>query len=141
MPHDPDASMSPVDLEEEPAADVVRLLQENSDSSAFYLYPNLNSFKLRDWFWSDRNQKSQESWKELTSIVGNPSYQPEDIKDTNWEKINHILGSSEFEGKNLSDSLWYEDGMFWNTTPVTIRVSFNGRSAAQEPKNYTLEDF
>ncbi|KAJ2911509.1 hypothetical protein MD484_g8905, partial [Candolleomyces efflorescens] len=140
VPHDPDASTSPVDLEEEPAADLVDQLQQETPAD-FYPYPNSNSFKLGNWFWSDQNQKSTQSWKELVSIVGSPDFRSEDVQDTDWDKINRVLGSSEFEEKSSSDSPWYDDGTSWTKTPVTIRVPFNSRTAAKGPKEYTFPDF
>lgn len=96
-PHDPEEILDLEALSEEPclnAASSSTLTPETADS--FGPYPNRSSFLLGDWYWSHGAQKSQESFRELLNIVGDPDFQPGDVRDTKWKKINAQLGSNDF---------------------------------------------
>ncbi|KAG6913540.1 hypothetical protein DXG01_006100, partial [Tephrocybe rancida] len=49
---------------------------------SYYLYPNLNSFALGNWYWTHRAQKSHEDFKALLNIIGSPDFKPEDVRST-----------------------------------------------------------
>lgn len=100
--------------------------------------PNLNSYRLGDYFWSDDNDKSQASFDRLLRIVGDGDFRPADVRSTNWVAINRELGRSEFEKGLPEDSAWRGDGTSWQSTPITIEVPFNEKSQNPGAQSYTL---
>ncbi|RXW23311.1 hypothetical protein EST38_g2533 [Candolleomyces aberdarensis] len=150
IPHDPDAYASLKDLQEEPAEELLNALEEDNaldvpltspPSHNFYPYPNLSSFLLGEYFWSDGNEKSQESFNRLLSVLTHPDFRSDDLLDTDWARINRILASSEYEEKKGSESPWADDGISWKTASVTISVPFNSRCNPPGPRPYTIHDF
>lgn len=108
---------------------------------SFYPYPNENSFLLGDWYWSDGVQKSQQSFRRLINIVGDPEFNPADVRDTNWAQINETLG-----GNEQAKEEWEDEEMGWMRTPVTISVPIQRtsrkKSAPQiDPQQYTIGHF
>ncbi|RXW14632.1 hypothetical protein EST38_g11221 [Candolleomyces aberdarensis] len=145
-PHDPDAQISLRDLQEEPAEELLSALGEDSSPDGpppitdLYPYPNISSFMLGDYFWSDGNDKSQDSFNKLIKIVTNKNFRPEDVASTDFTRVNRILASSEYEEKG-DDFPWAEDGTSWNTASITILVPFNTRCIPPGPKPYTVGEF
>jgi hypothetical protein len=88
-------------------------------SPEYYPYPNRESFLLGDWYIHGV-QKSQDSFKKLTSIISDPTFDPSRIRHTNWAKINEILGSSEIE----DDREWMDADAGWVATPIKLLVPF-----------------
>lgn len=112
-------------------------IEESGESlSAHYPYPNKNAFLLGDWYWCGGAQKSQQSFRRLVSIVGDPEFKPEDINTTRWDKVNEALATESFDGDE-----WEDDTAGWKKTPVTISVPFPAKSINPGPKDYTLNHF
>ena len=112
----------------------------DSPSPSFYPYPNHNSFLLGDWYWNGGVQKTQSSFRELVAIVGNPEFNPTDVKYTQWDKINHVLGSEDDQGE------WLDEDAGWDSTPITISVPYqSSRGVASNPsagpRNFTVPQF
>lgn len=108
------------------------------DTQSFYPYPNKNSFLIGDWYWCDGIQKSQESFRHLIDIVGNPEFNPADVRHTNWSQINEVLGGNEFNGEE-----WEDEEAGWQKTPVTISIPIQRTSRKKsapklEPQSYTI---
>jgi hypothetical protein len=134
------------DLQEEPAEELLSALEEGSlpdvppPVEGLYPYPNISSFMLGEYFWSDGNEKSQESFTKLVTIITNPNFRPEDVASADFPRINRILASSEYE-KDGDNSPWVEDGTSWNKASITIQVPFNTRCVPPGPKPYTIGEF
>jgi hypothetical protein len=119
--HDPEMDLTPKDLADGPS-------EVPQADLTLGPYPNLSSLRLGDWYWSS-DQKSQQDFKLLTSIVGDESFRPEDIRATPWDKINAALASSDYEKQQ-----WLEDTAGWVDGSVTITVPFHiRRVAARDP--------
>jgi hypothetical protein len=99
-------------------------------------YPNHSSFRLGDWYWNHGIQKSQASFKELVSIVGDAEFHPSDIRSTNWDKINGKLA----EGDD-AEGEWADEEAGWTTSPVTISVPFHRLTQEPGPQDYTIAQF
>jgi hypothetical protein len=134
--HDPEENASLDDLSDIPQA----CLSSPSDASraSFYPYPNSSSFRLGDWYWNDGAQKSQSSFKRLVDIIGDPDFNPADVRHVRWDKINSSLGSDSAED-------WVDDAG-WTNTPVTITVPFQlrrneGVDCSAGPKEFTVPEF
>jgi hypothetical protein len=140
--HDPEESITLSDLCSSPVTihnGAVPLEPSTAPSlvpQSFYPYPNENSFRLGNWYWNGGVQKSQESFKELLNIVGNPRFQSADVQETKWAQINATLGQNEFDGEE-----WEDDDAGWIRTSVNISVPFHRRSINPGPKNYAVADF
>jgi hypothetical protein len=52
------------------------------EDQSLYPYSNQSSFSLGDWYWNQGVQKSQEDFRRLIQIVGNPNFRPDDIRST-----------------------------------------------------------
>jgi hypothetical protein len=72
-----------------------------SGHSPFYPYPNKSAFCLGDRYWNHGVQKSQQSFKELLSIVSDLDFTPDNIRKTQWSAINTSLATNNFnEGED-----------------------------------------
>jgi hypothetical protein len=133
--HDPEDEISLQDLSNIP----VHGGPPDSASRMFYPYPNRSAFRLGDWFWNGGVQKSQASFRELIDIIGDPEFQPADVRDTQWDQINKELATDE-EGE------WLDEDASWTRTPVTISVPYQPRRGVPSepeagPQNYIVGDF
>lgn len=135
--HDPEDCTSPHDL-----YDACTSTSASDDSStelpstgSFYPYPNQASFLLGDWYWNHSIQKSQEGFKKLTEIVGDPLFKPGDIRSTNWTKINKILSHNE-EDACLTDREWLGEDNGWKRTTISINVPFHYRMSKPGSQTY-----
>jgi hypothetical protein len=95
------ADMSPADTKTQP-------------NFSWFPFPNKNSFLLANWHWNGGLQKSQSEFKDLLDIVGDPSFNPDDVRDTKWTKIFASLGDSNEHGDGvcgewLDERCWMED--------------------------------
>jgi hypothetical protein len=105
--------------------------------AVYHPFPNRSSFRLGDWYWNGGTQKSQASFKDLVSIVGDPTFSPKDIQDTQWDKVNQTLAD---------DELWDDLDAGWTKTEVSILVPFQPRRGAVSgpeagPKQFVVGDF
>ena len=98
-------------------------------SPEYYPYPNRESFLLGDWYIHGI-QKSQDSFKKLTSIIGDSTFDPLCICNTNWAKINEILGSSEVEDSRE----WMDADAGWVAMPIKLLVPFCRQKTKVEGK-------
>jgi Plavaka transposase len=107
----------------------------------FYPYPNKNSFLLGDWYWNHGKQKSHESFRGLLSIVGDPDFRPDDVRDTQWRKIDIKIGRNDFDKDDNADGEWMDEDAGWKRTPVVISVPFSRRhTKTPGPKNFVVGD-
>lgn len=135
--HDPEDYMTMDDLWDGPTISNDTLRTNDLQPSAFYPYPNRNSFLLGDWYWNTGGQKSLRSLKSLIDIVGHPTFNPEDVSKTQWNKINQTLA-----GKDDNDSgEWEDEDAGWLKTDVTISVPFLARAIRPGPQNFVVKDF
>jgi hypothetical protein len=109
-----------------------------SDPSPAHLYPfpMRNSLLLGDWYWNGGAQKSQTSFKDLLDIVGDPDFNPTDVRHTKWDTINRVLA----DGRN-----WVDEDAGWEKTTISISVPFQSRRGASDstgtPKEFLFTDF
>ncbi|KAJ3544767.1 hypothetical protein NMY22_g2665 [Coprinellus aureogranulatus] len=132
IPHDPDSSAMPSDLRED-AGEVNDLLQ---DHRSLYPFPNINSFRLSEWFWSDEHEKSQRSFDQLREIIGCESFNPTDIREANWAHIDRVLAASQFDDEGLG-AVPEDSSISWITTSVRIDVPISKTFA--QPGSYSFE--
>ncbi|KAF6749073.1 hypothetical protein DFP72DRAFT_852928 [Ephemerocybe angulata] len=109
-------------------------------SPDLYPFPNLSSFRLGEWFWSDESEKSQDSFQKLVSIVGDGNFKPEDVRGTNWKAVNNILAQSQYED-GPSNEWQDDDGISWITRSITLSVPFSKTSAIPGVHPYMLPEF
>ncbi|GBE78735.1 hypothetical protein SCP_0116260 [Sparassis crispa] len=133
--HDPEELLSLEDLSESPGA----VEFANDTFQRYFPYPNATSFRLGDWYWNGGVQKSQSSFKALLDIIGDPEYDPADVRAAHWDDINRQLASDQ-------PGEWADDDAGWNHTPVTISVPYHRRRGVSMdpqngPKDYTVVDF
>jgi Plavaka transposase len=110
-----------------------------SDSTSkdvlFYPYPNESSLLLGDWYWNHGVQKSQEGFRNLIKIVGNPDFSPSHVRSTNWTEINAILAhNAEDDNQDVQDWLGQDTG--WKRTAISINVPFHHRMATPGTQSY-----
>jgi hypothetical protein len=104
--------------------------------SGFYPFPNKSSFLLGDWYWNGGVQKSQQSFKDLIDVVGDPSFHPDHVRDTKWSEINATLGNSEVD----ADAEWLDEDAGWKKTRVEIKVPFHSRMKIPGSQQYAGAD-
>jgi len=107
-------------------------------SSGFYPFPNKSSFLLGNWYWNGGVQKSQHSFNELIDIVGDPSFQPDHVRDTKWSGINAKLGNSDTDGD--AEKEWLDVDAGWRKTRVEITVPFHSRMNTPGSQQYVGAD-
>jgi hypothetical protein len=114
-------------------------LVSEDESRVFDPYPNQSSFRLGDWYWNHGAQKSRESFKELTRIIGDPEFAPDDIRKTNWSDIDAKLAASNFGGQEAGHE-WLGEDAGWKKTPISIAVPFHHRMKNPGPRNEIVVD-
>ena len=100
-------------------------------------YPNQNAYLLGEWYWNRGLQKSQTSFKQLVDIVGDPEFQPADVRVAKWDAINHALADH---------NEWTDEDAGWVKTPISINVPFQRRCDApsrltDNTQEYIVADF
>jgi len=134
--YDPEEHISLQDLSTVPAqTDTL-----HSTSEKFYPYPNHHAFRLGYWFWNGGVQKSQQSFRELIDIIGDPEFQPSAVQDVRWDEINKSLADDDKECE------WLDEDAGWTRTPVAISVPYQlHRGLSSEPhpgpRNYAVGNF
>jgi hypothetical protein len=122
-----------------PTLDVVPTTISQSNTHDFRPFPNKNSFLLSDWYWNQGIQKSQNSFRDLLAIVGNPEFEPDDVRCIPWSKINAKLGHNDLDGEGLvdeEDKEWMDEDRGWKRSPINISVPFHHRAKNPGAKNY-----
>jgi hypothetical protein len=132
--YDPEEQTSTKDLSDIPIPESLA----SSTHQILYPYPNLTAFRLHDWYWKDGVQKSQASFQELTKIIGDPEFHPEDVRDVKWDKINQQVATDDEEE-------WLDNDAGWTRTPVTISVPYQNRRGQPSsddagPRDYVVGD-
>lgn len=142
MPHDPDFYTSSDDLGDNDNSILTEELPTTSlvQQESLFPFPNWSAFRLGEWFWSDHNDKSRESFRDLRSIVGSQDFKPEDIREANWSHIDTIL-TADSDGRNSESTIWTDDGSSWETSTVTIDIPFNSSSVAPGHLQYSISEF
>lgn len=135
VPHDPDSISSPSDFREQAQGPPELSGAEESAKSipSLYPFPNLSSFRLGEWFWSDDHEKSQRSFQNLLDIVGSDEFHPADVREAKWKHINNVLAASQYDGDGTTD-FGIDDGVSWRTTTITIRVPIS--KSGEKPGSY-----
>ncbi|KAF6744864.1 hypothetical protein DFP72DRAFT_1078071 [Ephemerocybe angulata] len=127
-PPDPDHFITIEDLDDSAkptTASQGDLSKLGSLSNPFHPFPNLSSFLLGEWFWSDE-EKSRESFQRLIGIITREDFSPQDVRLAKWDKINSALASSEFEDRAEDEGqLWLDDGTSWQVTSIPLDIPFN----------------
>ncbi|KIJ58553.1 hypothetical protein HYDPIDRAFT_102394, partial [Hydnomerulius pinastri MD-312] len=136
--HDPDDPYS-VDNINVPTPEHSDDTRDSNDTrNLYHPYPNKSAMLLGDWYWNEGTQKTQEGFKQLLGIVGNPSFSPSNVSQTPWNAIDKELGQNTFDSE-LPE--WLDGDRGWNCSSVTISVPFHSRSNNPGPKDYTIHDF
>ena len=107
---------------------------QDTPLSPLYPFTNESSMRLSHWFWCDGPQKSHRSFQNLLHIVGDPNFNPGDVRDAPWSRINKVLGGAFDESTEEPE---WEDQSRWKQAFVTIRVPFQSNWATPGPKEYT----
>lgn len=130
--HDPEELVTLMDLSS--TRNLVSGNRPMSTNATYFPYPNRNSFLLGNWYWNEGVQKSQQSFNNLMNVVGDPSFDPSDIRDTKWLAINAALGSSEQE--EASEGEWADVDAGWIKTSIKISVPFSYHTPRPGPQAY-----
>jgi hypothetical protein len=107
--------------------------QSTKTSRPFHSHPNENAMRLGDWYWNQGAQKSREDFKQLLSIVGNPTFSAVDVSGVPRHSINKVLGNHDPD-RSSDNPEWLSRDHRWKSSPVTILVPFHSRSASPGPK-------
>jgi len=89
-------------------------------------FPNKNSFLLGAWHWNGGIQKSQSEFKDLIEIVGDASFNPDDVCHTKWSKVFATLGDGGPDEAEV-DGEWLDVDAGWRKKQVEIKVPFHNR--------------
>lgn len=137
--HDPEEHKALFDLSDEP---IISSSPRSADNgNPFEPFPNKSSFRLADWHWNHGVQKSHESFNRLLSIVGDPEFRPEHVRQTNWLKIDSKLAANNFdESEGDDEAEWMDEDAGWIKTPITISVPFHSRTKKPGPQDYRVGD-
>jgi hypothetical protein len=108
----------------------------NPSDLSYGPYPNESSFRLGEWYWNHRVEKSQASFRDLVGIVGDEGFLPSDIKSTNWGKINDHLA-----GPSCDKHEWLEEDAGWKTSSVRISIPFHRFAQQPGPQDYLVANF
>lgn len=133
---DPEEHVTLQDLSSTPQAEL------SADSvanpvAAFYPFPNESSFRLGHWYWNGGVQKSQQSFKDLLDIVGDPAFNPDDIHKTKWDEINTVLADPV---KDDTEGEWMDEDAGWTKTKIKISVPFHRRMKTRGPRDFIGAD-
>jgi hypothetical protein len=146
-PHDPDNSILPEDLREQSQSPVEEAATHGASKSIpplrseFYPFPNLSSYRLSSWFWSDDGEKSQCSFRDLIDVVGSEDFRPADVRDVNWRQVDSLLAVSGYDVDDIDSKEWVNDGISWKSVPVTIHVPFSKTTSSPGNHPFTVEGF
>jgi len=94
--------------------------------SKWWPFPNKSSFLLGAWHWNDGIQKSQSGFKDLINIVGDPSFNPDDVRHTKWSNVFTTLGGGGPDDEEI-DGEWLDVDAGWRKKRVEITVPFHRR--------------
>ncbi len=114
------ATTTPADMSP-PSADALSQVPR----SKWWPFPNRSTFLLGNWHWNGGLQKSQSEFKGLIDIVGDPSFNPDDVRHANWSKIFAKLGDSDADGDEPNE--WLDVDAGWKKTCVEVSVPFHRR--------------
>lgn len=106
------------------------------NNHSFLPYPNENSFRLGLWYWNGGAQKSQESFKQLLNIVGDPSFNSSDVRNTNWNKIDATLASDTLDEIEQPEGEWEDVDAGWRKKSIKILVPFHRRTENPGTREY-----
>jgi hypothetical protein len=59
------------------------------------------------------------------SIVGDPDFDPQDVREANWSKINQTLGANDYDEGDRPE--WQNEDAGWKRKPITIDIPFHNR--------------
>ena len=104
----------------------------------FYPYHNESSFCLGDWYWNGGVQKSQQSFRDLVDIIGDPKFNPSEIRNTNWDRINTTLASNVMD--NPEEGWLDDEDAGWTKTMVKISVPFHRRMQNTGVRDYVAAE-
>lgn len=166
---DPERTVTLHDLTDTPESPLAPELIPHSGLDSYYPYPNENAFLLGNWFWNTGARNSQESFKKLLKIVGDPRFRPEDVRSAPWAKINKALtldhldkptaphtahtSSAPNHSNGSTDKLTSPHAnqsssapeqlsgcTGWKKVPVKIKVPFHKQTAAHAAKDHVVAD-
>jgi hypothetical protein len=119
--HDPAGNIRPHDLID-PSPEISSTIPVNN----YNPYLNQSLFLLGEWYWNDREKKSQSSFQNLLKIVGHPDFCLEDIASNNWQAIDAHLSGEHCEGLSGEDGWEDKPGSGdWIKTPIKIKIPFH----------------
>ena len=110
-----------------------------SSTELYYPYPNKPSLLLGKWYWNNGYQKSQQSFKDLLGIFGNPQFCPEDVQWTNWANIDKVLAENKLDGGKEAE--WMDNDAGWMMKPITIAIPFHGQAKSPGVHHFHVSDF
>ena len=110
-----------------------------SSTELYYPYPNKTSLLLGKWYWNNGYQKSQQSFKDLLGIFGNPQFCPEDVQWTNWANIDKVLAENKLDGGEEAE--WMDNDAGWMMKPITIAIPFHGQEKSPGVHHFHVSDF
>lgn len=148
IPHDPDNSTVPEDHRDQPALPAEKPSTKRRSKkltadprSELYPFPNISSYRLGEWYWSDDGGKSRHSFQTLVGILGSEEFDPAEVRDANWAQIDALLARSGYDIDDMDTKEWIDDGISWKSISVTLNVPFS--KSTDNPGNhpFTVEGF
>jgi len=120
---DPEEHVTLSDISPQPSQSFSGQAQSRSK---WWPFPNKNSFLLGAWHWNGGLQKSQSEFKDLIDIVGDPLFNPNDVRQTKWSNVFTTLGGGGPDDEDI-DGEWLDVDAGWRKKRVEITVPFHHR--------------
>lgn len=142
--HDPESSIDlPALTDAAMAPSGQPLAPPDLRGGSLYPFDNQNAFLIGEWMYSEDASISIKRFHQLTEIIGNPNFKPEDIRKTNWPEIHNILGRNIFDSAESvpqEQEEWEDADAGWRKSPITIGVPFHGHSDAPGVHDFPVGD-
>jgi len=123
---DPEEHVTLADISPSAAKSSQPFSSQAQPRSKWWPFPNKSSFLLGAWHWNGGIQKSQSEFKNLIDIVGDPSFNPDDVRHTKWSNVFTTLGGGGPDGEDI-DGEWLDIDAGWRKKRVEITVPFHNR--------------
>ncbi|KAF7976901.1 hypothetical protein HWV62_5461, partial [Athelia sp. TMB] len=99
-------------------------------NAPFHPFNSESALLLAEWHWADDASSSEAKFARLVDIVGAPTFNPQDIRETNWPKMRQTLGHNAFQSEesqsNVPEGVNPDAG--WRKKPIVIDVPFHRQS-------------
>ncbi|KIJ09973.1 hypothetical protein PAXINDRAFT_16976 [Paxillus involutus ATCC 200175] len=141
LPHHEPVLNEPTHNPPQPIGLQAKLTDQSSPADCpFRPYLNESSMLLGDWYWNQSSHSKssfKSSFKKLLSIIGDATFRPEDIRNTNWLAVDRELGNL----GTMDVEEWLNEDTGWEHTTISISVPFSQCSLHPGLMHYSLSHF